>query len=240
MDRVMRIDILSLFPNVFKGFLQESLINKAIQKGIIKVNLIDIRSFALDKHRIVDDKPYGGGAGMVMKLEPIYAALKSIGALKTKRKKVRGSEPIVILLTPQGKLLDQKTAGSLSKEKHLVFICGRYEGIDDRIKHFIDVELSIGNYVLSGGELPSMVVIEAVARLLPDFAKEAESIINDSFYNELLDWPAYTRPLVFRGLKVPKVLTSGDHKKIALWRQKKALEYTKKKKPFLLREKNNE
>lgn len=234
----MKIDVLTIFPEMFKGPLTESLIGKARQKEILKINTTDIRSFSKDKHKKVDDKPFGGGAGMVMTPEPLYDAIKSTGVKKRNNEyKNPYNKPYVIYMSPQGKTLNGDIVKKLSKFKHLVILCGHYEGIDERVMDFVDDEISIGDYVLTGGELPAMVLIDCVARMIPGVVKEESSVKNDSFFNGLLDYPHYTRPAVFKGLKVPEVLLSGNHKKIEEWRRKESLERTKKRRPDLLKKK---
>lgn len=220
----MKIDIITLFPGIIKGFTEEALIKQARKKDLLKINLVDLRSFASDKHKTCDDTPYGGGAGMVLKCEPVFKAVA----------KVRRKNSRCLLMTPQGQTFNQEMANRLSKEKHLVFICGRYEGVDERIvKELVDEEISIGDYVVSGGETPAMVVIEALVRLLPGAISKQESYEKDSFYDGLLDWPHYTRPPVYKGLKVPEVLRSGDHARIKQWREEQARKKTRKKRPDL-------
>jgi tRNA (guanine37-N1)-methyltransferase len=232
----MKIDILTIFPKMFQGFFSESLIGKAVKKGVLQVRVTDIRSFSKDKHRKVDDKPFGGGVGMVLKPEPLYNAIKSIRVRKkNKLYKNFHAKPYVIYMSPQGKPLNNEIVKELSKFKHLVFVCGHYEGIDERIIDYVDEEISIGDYVLTGGEVPTMVVLDSVARMVPGVVKEVESVKNDSFYNGFLDYPHYTRPAIFKGHKVPDVLLSGDHKKIAIWRKKQAYERTKQRRPDLLK-----
>lgn len=209
---MLHIDILTIFPPLFDSFLAEGLIAKAQRKKIIRIRIHDLRTFAHDKHKTVDDRPYGGGAGMLFKIEPIARALASI------RKKTHAR---VILLTPGGKPFSQRIAASLSKKtNHLILICGRYEGVDARIKHFIDDELSIGPYVLNGGEVAAMAVIEAVFRLIPGALGNHDSLIEESHAKRgLVEYPQYTRPENFRGLRVPRVLLEGDHDKIKQWRE---------------------
>ncbi len=239
----MRIDILTLFPNMVKGPLKESILKRAQEKGLVKINVLDIRSFTHNKHRTADDAPYGGGAGMVLKPEPIFEAVEFIES-KVPRKVAtlpRGrqgpkSKVKVILMSPQGKRFDQGMAKRMAKERHLIFICGHYEGIDERIKRVVTDEISIGDYVLTGGELASLVVIDALVRLIPGVLGKEESIIRDSFYSGLLDHPHYTRPEEYRGMRVPKILLSGDHKRIASWRRKEILRRTLKRRPDLLEE----
>jgi tRNA (guanine37-N1)-methyltransferase len=228
----VRIDILTLFPDMVKGPLKKSILKRAQEKGLVKINVLDIRSFTHDKHRTADDAPYGGGAGMVLKPEPIFGALASIKSkIKNQKSKIK-----VILMTPQGKRFDQGMAKRLAKEEHLIFICGHYEGIDERIKGIVTDEISIGDYVLTGGELASLVVSDALVRLIPGVLGKEESIIRDSFYSGLLDYPHYTRPEEYRGMKVPRVLLSGNHERIARWRRKEALRRTLKRRPDLLKE----
>ena len=226
----MRIDILTLFPRAFSGPLDESLIRKAKDRGLLNVRIHDIRDYTLDKHRQADDSPYGGGAGMVMKVEPIAKAIEDL------RKVVgdQGSVVRVILMCPAGEVLTQGKAIELSKLENLIIICGHYEGVDERVKKYVDEEISIGDYVLTGGELPAMVLLDVVARQIPGVVKEEESVKNDSFYDELLDYPSYTRPEVFEGSKIPETLLSGDHKKIAAWRRKESLRKTFFRRPDLL------
>lgn len=219
----MKINILTLFPNMYDGFLNESIIKRAIDKKLVNVKLTNIRDFTSDKHGHVDDTPYGGGSGMLLRCEPIFNAVEKVKTNKSK----------IILLTPDGKKYNQEMAYDLSKEKDLVFICGHYEGFDERIKSLADMEISIGDYVLTGGELPSMVITDSIIRLIPGVIEE-ESHLNDSFNNNLLDYPQYTKPREFKGMKVPDVLLSGDHKKIEDWRKEEALKKTKEKRPDLL------
>jgi tRNA (guanine37-N1)-methyltransferase len=227
----MKIDILTIFPEMFTGPLSESILGRARKNGILEVNCIDIRSFSDNKHKKVDDKPFGGGAGMVMQAAPIYKAIRSTGAKKKNALyKNPYAKPLVIYMSPQGKKLDTALVKKLSKYKHLVLLCGHYEGIDERVLNWVDEEISIGDYVLTGGEIPAMVLTDAVSRLVPGVVK-AESVKNDSFFNGLLDCPHYTRPAVFKNLKVPEVLFSGNHKKIEAWRNAQALERTKKRRP---------
>jgi tRNA (guanine37-N1)-methyltransferase len=223
----MRFDILTLFPEMFSSPFQESILAKAIEKGLIEVRTINIRDFALDKHRIVDDAPYGGGQGMVMKVEPIAWAIEQ----------VKSEDPSVrtIYLTPEGKPLNQEMARQLSSRSHLILLCGRYEGVDERVRElFVDEEISIGDYVLTGGELAAMVLIDAVSRLLPGVLGSDRSAEEDSFFGSLLEYPQYTRPASFRGYEVPEVLLSGNHQVISLWRRKEALRRTWMRRPDLL------
>lgn len=221
-------DIITIFPDMFQAYLGESILKRAILKGLLDVRLYDIRDFTTDKHRTVDDYPYGGGSGMVMKIGPIYNAVQAINS--------DGIERHVIMLSPQGKTYDQKKAEAFSTgEKRVLFICGRYEGIDERVKeNLVDEEISVGDYVLTGGELAALVIIDSVARLVPGVLGDDESSVEESFSWGLLDYPHYTRPPEFMGMKVPEVLLSGNHKEILKWRRKRALEKTLKQRPDLI------
>jgi tRNA (guanine37-N1)-methyltransferase len=224
----MKFDILTLFPDLFHAFLQESILGRAVKRGLVDIKLTDIRSFARGPHRVTDDRPYGGGNGMVMKPGPVYRALQAVDRPKGKS--------LVVLLTPQGKTFEQSKAWELSRLDQLILICGRYEGVDERIrKGLADMELSIGDYVLSGGELGAMVVIDAVSRLLPGVLGGENSATDDSFEDGLLEYPHYTRPQVFKGKNVPSVLLSGDHEKIRLWRRTESLKRTLERRPDLLK-----
>ncbi len=219
----MKFDVLTLFPEMFKP-LEESIIGRAKENKQIEINLINIRDFSTDKHKHVDDTPYGGGAGMVMKPDVVYEAYKS----------VENSNAKVVYLTPQGKTLNQKKVEELAKEEHLILLCGHYEGIDQRAIDLIQPEeISVGDYVLTGGELPAMILIDAVSRYV-DGVLNKESIEEESFSNGLLEYPQYTRPEIFEGMKVPEVLLSGNHQNIDKWRKEQALEITKNKRPDLL------
>jgi len=242
----MIFDIITIFPAFFDGFLKYGVVAKALNNGTkhspLKINIINLRDFGIGRHKITDDRPFGGGAGMVMCAEPIYQAIKSIlpDRFHTKNRRATpksDGDCRVILLSPQGRKFSQKEAERLSKLKRIVLICGRYEGVDERIMEFVDEEISIGDYVISGGEAAAMVVVDAVARLLPEagVVKERASVENDSFVNGILDYPHYTRPAVWRGRKIPAVLLSGHHKKIMEWRRNQALSNTKKKRPDLLK-----
>ncbi|MGQ9647830.1 MAG: tRNA (guanosine(37)-N1)-methyltransferase TrmD [Thermodesulfobacteriota bacterium] len=223
----MKFDILTLFPRMFSSPLQESILGKAIEKGFIEIRTINIRDFALDKHQVVDDAPYGGGQGMVMKIEPIARAIEW----------VKSENPSVwtIYLTPQGRPFHQKMAQELSHRPHLVLLCGRYEGIDERVRElFVDEEISIGDYVLTGGELAAMVLVDAISRLLPGVLGSDRSAQEDSFFGPLLEYPHYTRPPNFRGMEVPEVLLSGNHAAISRWRRMEALRRTWMRRPDLL------
>lgn len=214
----MKIDILTIFPSMFEGFLNESIIKRAIDKGKVKINLINFRDYTLDPHGKVDDTPFGGGAGMVLMIQPIYDALMSI---KTK-------DSYVILLTPGGNVFNQRRAREFVKYKHLILICGHYEGFDDRIKSLVDEEISIGDFILTGGEIPAMVISDAVIRLI-DGVINKDSLISESFDSNLLDYPVYTKPREFKGMKVPEILLSGDHKKIEEYRRSEQERITKER-----------
>jgi tRNA (guanine37-N1)-methyltransferase len=224
----MRIDILTLFPEMFVSPLSCSIIKRAQDNGIIEIAITDIRDFSTDSYRKVDDKPYGGGPGMVMMPGPVFDCFEHVRKLSDEKGRI-------ILLTPQGQKFDQVKAHQLSTEKRLIFIAGKYEGFDERIRTSLGAEqISIGDYVLSGGELAAMVIIDAVVRLLDGALGDEDSAKDDSFSEGLLEYPHYTRPEVFRGMKVPEILLSGDHAKIAEWRRRQALERTKKWRPDLL------
>jgi tRNA (guanine37-N1)-methyltransferase len=226
---MMKIDVLTLFPEMFSGVFGHSILHKAAEKSAVQYNVVNFREYADNKHQTVDDYPYGGGAGMVLKPQPLFDA---VAALK---EQAASNETRVILLCPQGKRYDQKTAEEYAKEKHLVFVCGHYEGYDERIReHVVTDEISIGDYVLTGGELGAMVVIDSVVRLLPEVLGNEESHMKDSFSTGLLEHPHYTRPSDFRGMKVPDVLLSGNHKLIEEWRNKEALRRTLLRRPDLL------
>ena len=218
----MIISIVTLFPSMFEGFMNESIVKRAIEEGHVKINLVNPRDFTLDKHKHVDDTPYGGGRGMVLMCQPMFDCLKSIEGPKR-----------TILMTPQGAPYKQQTAKRLSKEEHIVLVCGHYEGFDERIRTLCDEEISIGDYVLTGGELPAMVISDSVIRLLNGVIEE-DSHLYDSHSNGLLEHPQYTKPAVYEGLEVPSVLLNGNHKLIALWREKEALRTTYLKRPDLL------
>jgi tRNA (guanine37-N1)-methyltransferase len=221
----VRVDVLTIFPGMLEGPLRESLLGKAIAAGVLDVRVHDIREHASDKHRQVDDEPYGGGPGMVMKPEPLFAAVEALGT-EPKR---------MILLSPAGRRLDQALVRELAAEPWLVLVCGRYEGVDERVVAGLPVEeISIGDYVLSGGEIPALVVLEAVTRLVPGVVGKAESLVAESFEEGILDHPHYTRPQEFRGMRVPDVLLSGDHAEIAEWRRREAVEKTKRNRPDLI------
>lgn len=220
----MRIDFVTLLPELVDAAMSAGVVGRARERGLLRVVCVNPREFSQDRHRRVDDRPYGGGAGMVLMAEPLYAAIKSAAK--------RGSR--VVYLSPQGRPFDQKTARRLAAERHLVLVCGRYEGVDERVAARFDEEVSIGDYVLTGGELPALVVADAVARLLPGVLKKEEATARESFASPGLDYPQYTRPRVWRGRKVPPILLSGDHEAIAAWRENAARRATLKKRPDLL------
>lgn len=223
----MRIDVLTIFPEMFEGPLRVGLLGKAIEAGTIEAVVTDLRGFTSDKHRTVDDAPFGGGAGMVMKCGPLFAAVESL-----RREGPRGR---VVQMSPRGRRLDQSLVRELAREERLVLVCGRYEGVDERVaRELCDDEVSIGDYVLSGGELAALVVIEAVGRMLPGVVGKWESVETDSFYDGILGPPQYTRPAEFRGMDVPEVLRNGDHAEIARWRRKESLRVTRERRPELL------
>ena len=224
----MKIDILTLFPEMFTGPFDHSMIKRAREAEIVEIQLWNIRDFAQDKHRMTDDYPYGGGAGMVMKPEPIVYGLQHVCAKRA------DLERETVLMSPQGQVFSQDIARELARKEHLVLICGHYEGVDERVYEYIDREISIGDYVLTGGELPALVVIDAVSRLIPGVLGCAESAEFDSFQDGLLEHPHYTRPAVFRGHTVPEVLLSGHHGEIRRWRLRESLKRTRERRPDLL------
>ena len=221
----MKIDILTLFPNMFNEVFNESIIKRAKEKKLIEINVIDFRKYSKDPHHNVDDTPYGGGDGMVLACQPIFDAVKD----------VRKDNSKVILLTPAAKTYNQNIAYDLSKEEHLIIICGHYEGFDERIRSIVDLEVSVGDYVLTGGEIPAMILVDSITRLIPGVIEEG-SHLNDSYNNNLLDYPVYTKPRVYEGLEVPEVLISGDHKKIDEYRKQEQINKTKEIRPDLLDE----
>lgn len=222
----MIFGVLTIFPDMFRDPLNESILKKAQEKGLIKIILVNIRDFARGKHRPTDDYSYGGGPGMVMKPEPIFESLDFL------RPQIPGAP--VFLLSPQGRLWNQALAKELAKKQGLILICGRYEGLDERVRKVADEEISIGDYVLTGGELAAMVIIDVVARLLPGVVGDGDSVKQDSFYDGLLDYPHYTRPVEYRGMSVPEILQSGNHEAIRRWRRKESLRRTNKRRPDLL------
>lgn len=219
----MKITVLTLFPNMFDGFLSESIIKRAREKGIVDIELVNFRDYTPLKNGQVDDSIYGGGPGMLLRCEPIFECLDA----------VRTQNSLVVMLTPDGKTFDQTCVREFAEVEHLILLCGHYEGFDERIKTIVDVQLSIGDFILTGGEVPAMAIIDAVTRLLPGAIRE-ESLDSEAFEDGLLDYPSYTKPSEYRGLAVPEVLLSGDHAKIDAWREKMRLEKTKEKRPDLL------
>jgi tRNA (guanine37-N1)-methyltransferase len=229
----MRFDIITVFPELFAGVLECGILRRARQSGLVDVCIVNLRDFATDKHRSVDDRPYGGGEGMVFMPGPLFEAIESCRG----REKERGSQ--VVLLTPQGKAWSQNLAAEFTTISHLILICGRYEGVDQRvIDCLVDREISIGDYILSGGEIPAMVVLDSVVRLIPGALGCKDSAVNESFSSGLLDYPQYTRPAEYRGHVVPEVLLSGDHARIEKWRNEQALEKTKRTRPELVNRKS--
>lgn len=225
----MRIDIITIFPKMFSAILNESIIKRAQTKAKVKIFVHNLRDFSLDKHRKVDDRPFGGGPGMIMRPEPIFQAVRHISS------RLKGRiRPRVILLSPQGRRLDQTIGKRLVSYKHLIFICGHYEGIDERIrKYLVNEEISIGDYILTGGELPAMVVIDCIVRLIPGVLGEKKSLYLESFEGNLLEYPQYTRPASYKGMGVPSVLLAGNHAKIEQWRIKQAMKSTRIRRPDL-------
>tara|TARA_B100000959_G_scaffold254684_1_gene286506 strand:+ start:476 stop:1210 length:735 start_codon:yes stop_codon:yes gene_type:complete len=223
----IEFNIVTIFPEMFQTSLNESILKKAQEKSLFKINLFNLRDFAEGKHKVTDDYPYGGGGGMIMKPEPIVKAIESIKADRPNSK--------VILMTPQGKTLNQAHAETLSKVRSWIIICGHYEGVDERVRqHFVDEEISIGDYVLTGGEIPAMVLIDVLVRYIPGVIGGEKAVENDSFVNSLLEYPQYTRPANFRGLQVPEILRSGNEKHIKEWHHKQALKRTLERRPDLL------
>ena len=220
----MKIDILTLFPEMFEGFINTSIIKRAIDNNLIEINIHNIRDYTKQDHNRVDDYPFGGGEGMVLMCQPVVDAIE---AFKTDDSKV-------ILMTPQGIKYNEKVAYSLKENKHLILVCGHYEGFDERIRNFVDMEISIGDYILTGGEIPAMVITDSVARLI-DGVIEKDSYTNESFNNNLLDYPVYTKPRVYRGLEVPEVLLSGHHENINKWRREESIKRTEMRRPDLLK-----
>jgi len=237
---MMRIDIITIFPKMFKPVLNESILRRAQAKAKVRIFIHDLRDYTQDKHRKVDDRPFGGGSGMLMRPEPIYNAVEYIKSnIKHKKSGLSDRQVKIILLCPQGKKLDQAIAGRLSKAKHLILVCGRYEGVDERVRSsLVDEEISIGDYVLTGGELPAMVLLDSVVRLLPGVLGDKNSLNFESFEGNLLEYPHYTRPACFKGMSVPGILLSGNHQEIEKWRYKEAVKRTKQRRPDLLKNKS--
>jgi tRNA (guanine37-N1)-methyltransferase len=222
----MIITILTLFPNIFESPLQESIVKKAADKGLVDFDIVNIRDFAEDIHRTCDDSPYGGGPGMVMKVGPIYNAMQHV--------EMKSGRPKYILLTPQGRVFSEETAVRLAKTPHIGLVCGRYEGVDERVLDFVDEEISIGDYVLSGGEIPALVLIDAIIRHIPGVLGNEQSTVEESLKGRLLEYPQYTRPPAFMEREVPSVLLSGNHEEIRKWRRKEAIKKTIFKRPDLI------
>ena len=225
---MLRFDILTLFPNMFSSPIEESILKRAQEKELIEIRVINIRDFTSDKHSVTDDSPFGGGRGMVMKPEPIIRGVEMT--------KSSVGESKVILMTPQGRRLDQGFVSELSKQSHLIIICGRYEGVDERVREYVDQEISIGDYILSGGEPAAIVLVDAITRLVPGVLGNPKSAEEESFCNCLLEYPQYTRPREYRGRRVPEVLLSGNHEQINIWRHTQSLRRTLKRRPSLLEE----
>ncbi|MCM8780507.1 MAG: tRNA (guanosine(37)-N1)-methyltransferase TrmD [Candidatus Omnitrophica bacterium] len=226
----MRIDIVTIFPKMFEPVLNESILKRAQNKGKVKIYIHNLRDYSEDKHKKVDDRPFGGGSGMVMRPEPIFKAVETIKSC------LPDAKTKVILLSPQGKILTQKLARRLTRYRNLILICGHYEGVDERVRQcLVDTEVSIGDYILTGGEVPAMVLIDCIVRLLPGVLGDKNSLHFESFEDNLLEYPQYTRPAFFRGLKVPAILLSGDHKRIEEWRRVQAIKITRRKRPDLLK-----
>ncbi len=221
----MKIDILTLFPEMFEGFVNTSIIKRAIDKKLIEINVHNIRDYSPFKNKRVDDYPYGGGEGMVLMCEPVVSAIED----------VKTEDSLVILMTPQGEKFNQKKAYELKEKKHIILVCGHYEGFDERIRNYVDLELSIGDYILTGGELPSMIITDSITRLI-DGVILHESSLNESFNDNLLDYPVYTKPSDFRGDKVPEVLLSGHHENINKWRKEESIKRTRIRRPDLLKD----
>jgi len=223
---MISFDIITLFPGIFESPLQESIIHKAQQKGLVHITVHDLRDYTADRHRTADDTPYGGGAGMVMKAEPIITAIEAI--------KLGTASTRTVLLTPQGSAFNQKTAQRLHAYSRIILVCGRYEGVDERVLSFVDEEISIGDYILTGGEIAAMAVVDTISRLVPGVVGDMNSVLEDTFSRSLLKYPQYTRPSQVRGYTVPEILTSGDHGKIDRWRRIAAVRKTAQKRPDLL------
>jgi tRNA (guanine37-N1)-methyltransferase len=225
----MKFVILTLFPEAFKSYFEVSLIKRGLAQNLIDIKVVNLRDYTNDPHKTVDDRPYGGGAGMVLRVDIIDKALKGLKAKKG------STDKLIVLLTPQGKKFDQKLVAKLAKYKTIILICGRYEGFDERVRKLVDMELSLGDFVLTGGEIPALAVVDAVSRLVPGFLGKAESLSDESFNNDLLEYPQYTRPEVYKKMRVPKVLLTGHHGKVNEWRKQESLKRTKKRRPDLLK-----
>ncbi len=224
----MNIDIITLFPEMFGGVFEESMVKIARKKELVEIDIHNLRDWTEDRHRTADDKPYGGGPGMVMKVEPVDKALEDL------KKKAKTDKPVVILLTPQGQKLDQKKSREVSHLEHIILLCGHYEGVDERIRSFADIEISIGDYILTCGEIPAMTLCDSVIRLIPGVLGDEECLVDESFENGILEYPQYTRPAEYKDMSVPEILLCGDPNKIDEWRREKALERTRERRPDLL------
>ncbi|MBT3514770.1 MAG: tRNA (guanosine(37)-N1)-methyltransferase TrmD [Nitrospina sp.] len=224
-----QFDIITIFSEMFKSPFAESILKRAQDQGLLNINLHDLRKYTVDKHRKTDDYPFGGGVGLIMNVDPIVRAIEAVKETKPSARS--------ILLSPRGKVFNQKMAWELSREENLIFVCGRYEGVDERVLNFIDDTISIGDYVMAGGEIPAMVLIESISRLIPNVIGDESSLLEESFESNRLEYPQFTRPREFRGLKVPEVLLSGHHKKIQDWQLKESLKKTKEIRPDLLSKK---
>jgi len=229
--KTRQFDIITIFPKMFESPFGESILKRACDQGLLKINLHDLREYSLDKHRKTDDHPFGGGVGLIMNVDPIVRAIEAVKKTKPDSRS--------ILLSPGGRPFNQKMAWKLSREENLTFICGRYEGVDERVLNFVDDSISIGDYVMAGGEIPTMVLIETISRLIPNVVGDETSLLEESFEGNRLEYPQYTKPREFRGLKVPDILLSGHHKKIQNWQLKEALKKTAKVRPDLLSEEIN-
>ncbi len=229
--KTRQFDIITVFPRMFESPFGESILKRARDQGLLKINLHDLREYSLDKHRKTDDHPFGGGIGLIMNVDPIVRAIEAVKKTKPDSRS--------ILLSPGGRPFNQKMAWELSREENLTFICGRYEGVDERVLNFVDDSISIGDYIMAGGEIPTMVLIEALSRLIPNVVGDKNSLLEESFEGNRLEYPQYTKPREFRGLKVPDILLSGHHKKIQDWQLKEALKKTAKVRPDLLSEEIN-
>lgn len=225
----MKFIIITLFPEAFESYFNISLIKRGQAHGLIDIDVVNLRDYTEDAHKTVDNPPYGGGAGMVMRVDIIDKALRGIKAKKGSKGK------LIVLLTPQGKKFDQSQVLKLAKYKEIVLICGRYEGFDERVRTLVDMEMSVGDFVLTGGELPAMTIVDAVSRMIPGFLGKAESLHEESFTSGMLEYPQYTRPEVYKKMRVPKILLSGDHGKVKAWRQEESLKRTKKRRPDLVK-----
>jgi len=231
----MKISIITLFPKMIKGFFEESIIKRAVEKKLVEIEIVNLRDFAIDDYGTVDDRPYGGGTGMILRIEPIYKAIEKVKSQKSKVK-ISSKNLKVVITSPKGKTFNQKKAVEYSKLDHLIIIAGHYEDVDARVLDFVDEEVSMGDFIMTGGEITAVAIVDSLVRLIPGVLKKDEAVRQESFNinnKKLLEYPQYTRPESFKGLKVPKVLMSGDHKKIEKWREEKALEETEEKRPDL-------